>query len=47
MEPTKEEMMRAYITLSKILESYGPDDVDQFHRQIIPDIQDLLDKLSR
>lgn len=47
MDPTKEEMMRAYITLSKILESYGPDDVDQFHRQIIPDIQDLLDKLSR
>ena len=47
MEPTVEEMLRARITLSKILESYGPDDVDDFHRQVIPDIQKLLDKLSR
>jgi len=47
MEPTTIEMLRAYITLSKIMESYGPDDVDEFHRQVIPDVLKLLDKLQK
>jgi hypothetical protein len=47
VEPTKEEILRAYVTLTKILEAYGPDDVDDFHRQVVPDVLKLLDKLSR
>lgn len=47
MEPTRTELLLAWMTLVKVLEHYGPDHVDQFHRQTIPDVLDLLDKLQQ
>ena len=46
MQPTKKEMLLAWMTLVKVLDHYGPDYVDEHDRQIIPDVLRLLDKLQ-
>lgn len=46
MQPDKKEMLLAWMTLVKVLDYYGPDYVDEYHKQVIPDVLSLLDKLQ-
>ena len=46
MQPTKEQMLLAWMTLVKVMDYYGPDYVDEYHKQVIPDVLSLLDKLQ-
>lgn len=46
MQPTKKEMLLAWMTLVKVMDYYGPDYVDEYHKQVIPDVLSLLDKLQ-
>ena len=34
------------MTLVKVMDYYGPDYVDEYHKQVIPDVLSLLDKLQ-
>jgi hypothetical protein len=47
MQPTRTEILEAWITLVKVLDYYGPDYVDEYHKQVLPDVLSLLDKLQR
>lgn len=47
MQPTRTEMLEAWMTLVKVLDYYGPDYVDEYHKQVLPDILALLDKLQK
>ena len=44
MEATKIELLQAWMTLVKVIDH---EKVDPFHRQIVPDVLDLLDDLQR
>lgn len=47
MQPTRTELLEAWMTLVKVQDYYGPDYVDEYHRQVLPDILKLLDKLQK
>jgi hypothetical protein len=47
MQPTRTEILEAWMTLVKVLDYYGPDYVDEYHKQVLPDVLSLLDKLQR
>jgi hypothetical protein len=47
MQPSKTDLLEAWITLVKVQDYYGPDYLDEYERQVIPDILKLLDKLQR
>jgi hypothetical protein len=47
MEPTRADLLEAWMTLVKVLDCYGPDYVDEYHKQVFPDVLNLLDKLQR
>ena len=47
MQPTRTELLESWITLVKVLDYYGPDYVDDYHKQVLPDVLSLLDKLQR
>lgn len=47
MQPTKTDLLLAWMTLVKVMDYYGPDHVDEFHRQVLPDVLDLLDVLQK
>ena len=47
MQPTRTELLESWITLVKVLDYYGPDYVDEYHKQVLPDVLSLLDKLQR
>jgi len=47
MQPTRTDLLLAWMTLVKVMDYYGPDDVDDFHKQVIPDVLDLLDNLQK
>jgi hypothetical protein len=47
MQPTRTDLLEAWMTLVKVQDYYGPDYVDEYHRQVLPDILTLLDKLQR
>jgi hypothetical protein len=47
MEPTRSDLQEAWMTLVKVMDCYGPDYVDEYHRQVLPDVPNLLDKLQR
>tara|TARA_R110000822_G_scaffold127577_1_gene263138 strand:- start:105 stop:257 length:153 start_codon:yes stop_codon:yes gene_type:complete len=47
MQPSKTDLLQAWITLVKVQDYYGPDYLDEYERQVIPDILKLLDKLQK
>ena len=47
MQPTRTELIEAWMTLIKVLDYYGPDYVDEYHKQVLPDVLSLLDKLQK
>jgi len=47
MQPTRTELLEAWMTLIKVLDYYGPDYVDEYHKQVLPDVLSLLDKLQK
>lgn len=47
MEPTRTDLLEAWMTLIKVQDYYGPDYVDEYQRQVLPDVLNLLDKLQR
>jgi hypothetical protein len=47
MQPSKTDLLEAWITLVKVQDYYGPDYLDEYERQVIPDILKLLDKLQK
>ena len=47
MQPSKTDLLEAWITLVKVQDYYGPDYLDEYERQVMPDILKLLDKLQR
>lgn len=47
MQPSRTDLLEAWITLVKVQDYYGPDYLDEYERQVIPDILKLLDKLQR
>jgi hypothetical protein len=47
MQPSKTDLLEAWITLVKVQDYYGPDYLDDYERQVIPDILKLLDKLQK
>ena len=47
MQPSKTDLLEAWITLVKVQDYYGPDYLDEYERQVMPDILKLLDKLQK
>jgi hypothetical protein len=47
MQPSKTDLLEAWITLVKVQDYSGPDYLDDYERQVIPDILKLLDKLQK
>jgi hypothetical protein len=47
MQPTRTDLLEAWMTLVKVKDYYGPDYVDEYDRQVLPDILTLLDKLQK
>ena len=47
MQPSRTDLLEAWITLVKVQDYYGPDYLDEYERQVMPDILKLLDKLQR
>ena len=47
MQPSKTDLLEAWITLVKAMDYYGPDYIDDYHRQVMPDILSLLDRLQK
>ena len=47
MQPSRTDLLEAWITLVKVQDYYGPDYLDEYERQVIPDILKLLDKLQK
>ncbi len=47
MQPSRTELLEAWITLVKVQDYYGPDYLDEYERQVMPDILKLLDKLQK
>ena len=47
MQPTRTELLEAWMTIIKVLDYYGPDYVDEYHKQVLPDVLSLLDKLQK
>jgi hypothetical protein len=47
MQPTRTELLEAWMTIVKVLDYYGPDDVDEYDRQVLPDVLTMLDKLQK
>jgi hypothetical protein len=38
MQPTRTELLEAWMTIIKVLDYYGPDYVDEYHKQVLPDV---------
>jgi hypothetical protein len=47
MQPSRSDLLEAWITLVKVQDYYGPDYLDEYERQVMPDILKLLDKLQK
>jgi hypothetical protein len=47
MQPSRTDLLEAWITLVKVQDYYGPDYLDEYERQVMPDILKLLDKLQK
>jgi len=47
MQPSRTDLLQAWITLVKVQDYYGPDYLDEYERQVMPDILKLLDKLQK